>query len=475
MKRVLIFGFVCMLFSLPVLAEAPLDVYTKSLKDVLAKIEQNYNVKLECEIKNLDKIKVENADWKFYSDVESTLDNVLKPLDLRYNKKGNNVYEIKAWEYFRKPDEEGDRHLNKLLESYPTPEKWEIRKKALKQNMLDKIGLNPFPQRNELKPICSNFRKLDGYTAENVALEVLPGVYLSGTLYKPSKLTGKNPAMLCPHGHFYNKEDKSIPNERGRYRLDQQKRCGMLARMGAVVFSYDMFAWGESTLQVSSRDHRTGLALTMQTWNSMRVVDFLLSLGEVDPARIGITGASGGGTQTFIAAALDDRITLSVPTVMVSAHFYGGCPCESGLPIHQMDKGLQSNNAEVAALFSPKPQLIISDGHDWTSTVPMSEYPYLQKIYSFYNKTECVKNAHLGSEGHDYGFSKRKAMYDFVAANFHLNAKKGMNNKGEWDESQVKVEPATEMYVFSDKNPFPANAVKGIENVKKALLKSQGK
>jgi hypothetical protein len=475
MKRILFFGLISVLFSVSLLAETPLDVYTKSLKVVLDKIEKDYNVKITCEVKNPEKIKVENADWKFYSDVETTLDNILKPLDLRFNKKGDNQYEIKQWEYFRKPYEEGDKHLKKLLASYPTLEKWEIRKKEVKQNMLNKLGLNPLPQRNELNQIRSNFRKLDGYNAENIALEVLPGVYLSGTLYSPAKPAKSNPAMLCPHGHFYNKVDKSIPNERGRYREDQQKRCGMLARIGAYVFSYDMFAWGESNLQIPLKDHRTGLALTIQTWNSMRVVDFLLSMKQIDPARIGITAASGGGTQTFIAAALDNRITLSVPTVMVSAHFFGGCPCESGMPIHQMDKGLQTNNAEIAALFSPKPLLVISDGNDWTQTVPVSEFPYLQKVYSLYNKIENVENAHLAKEGHDYGISKRKAMYDFVVKNFHLNSKNDIDKDGNWDESKVKVEPATEMYVFRENVPFPDNAVKGIENIKKVLLQSQGK
>lgn len=473
MKKQLLFGIICLISSLQLSAETPLQVYTKSLKEVLDKIEQTYNVHLQCELKNMDKIKVENADWKFYTDVESTLDNVLKPLDLRYNKKGDKEFEIKQWEYFRKTDEEGQKHLLKLLASYETLEKWEIRKAALKQNMLTKMGLNPLPQRNSLNPIRSNFRKHDGYTAENVALEVLPGVYLSGTLYSPTKPAAKNPAFLSPHRHFYNKDDKSIPNERGRYRLDQQMRCATLARMGVIVFSYDMFAWGESNLQVPLKDHRSGLALTMQTWNSMRVVDFLLSMKEVDPTRIGITGASGGGTQTFIAAALDDRITLSVPVVMVSAHFYGGCPCESGMPIHQMDNGLQSNNAEVAALFAPKPLLVVSDGHDWTSTVPVSEFPYLQKVYSFYNQKGNVENAHLAKEGHDYGISKRIAMYDFVARKFHLNNKVNLDKNGNWDESKVTVEPATEMYVFGEKNPFPKNAAMGLEKIREALLKAQ--
>jgi hypothetical protein len=159
-------------------AEAPLEVYTKSLKEVIAKIEKDYQVKISCEVKNPEKIKIENADWRFYTDLETTLDNVFKPLDLCYNKKDENVYEIKQWEYFRKPDEEGQKHLLKLLASYPTLDEWEIRKQKVKQNILEKMGLNPLPKRNDLHPIRSNFRKLDGYYAENIALEVLPGVYL---------------------------------------------------------------------------------------------------------------------------------------------------------------------------------------------------------------------------------------------------------------------------------------------------------
>lgn len=456
-------------FAFQLYAQSPRDVYSKSLQEVFDKIENEFGVKLIYEQKVVDKKSVEYADWKFFTDIESTLANILMPLELRYITKANNQFEIKSWEYFRKPYTEGDKHLQKLLDQFDTLEKWETRKKDIKTNMLSKMGLVPLPKRNDLNPIRSNFRKQDGYHAENIALEVLPGVYLSGTLYSPAKPAKKNPAMLSPHGHFYNKIDKSIPNERGRYRDDQQKRCAMLAKMGVYVFSYDMFAWGESNYQVPLKDHRSGLALTMQTWNAMRVVDFLLSMKEIDPERIGITGASGGGTQTFIAAALDERITLSVPTVMVSAHFFGGCPCESGLPIHQLENGIQTNNAEISAIFAPKPQLVISDGNDWTQTVPQSEYPYLQKIYTYYNASDKIRNTHFQQEGHDYGISKRIAMYEFVSAQFQLNTKLVKDKAGDWDESKIVIEPASALYVFGEKNLFPAHAVMGLEGVRKAL------
>lgn len=469
--RTNILFILCMIFCSVANAQNPQDVYVRPLGEVLDKIEKQYQVQLQYEKKILKGQTVSFADWKFFNNVEITLSNVLSPLELRYIKKGDNTYEIKKWEYFRKPVEEGQKHLDVLWKSYPSLDLWQERRSRLQNNMLEKMGLSPLPIRNDLNPIRSNYRKYDGYSAENYALEIVPGVYLCGTLYRPLNVKSNIPAMLCPHGHFYNKVDKSIPDERGRYREDQQKRCATLARMGVIVFSYDMFAWGEYNLQVPLKDHRSGLAVTMQTWGAMRVVDFLTSMKEVDKTRIGITGASGGGTQSFLAAALDERITLCVPVVMVSSYFFGGCPCESGLPIHQFDGEIQSNNAEIAALCAPRPLLVISDGHDWTANVPEIEFPYLQQIYGLYDKMNNVENTHLRAENHDYGFSKRKAMYDFVARQFSLDARKVQDKNGNFDESKVIVEPAVEMYVFGKEQPYPANAVQGADHIREALRK----
>lgn len=264
-----------------------------------------------------------------------------------------------------------------------------------------------------------------------------------------------------------------IMDERGRYRADQQYRCATLARMGAVVFSYNMFAYsGESSLQVALENHRTGLALTMQTWNSMRVIDFLTSLDYVDAKRIGVTAASGGGSQTLFITALDDRISVSVPVVMVSSYFFGGCPCESGLPIH-LCTDLGTNNAEIAAMAAPRPELVVSDGSDWTKKVPELEFPYIQKVYSLYGKKENIENVHLQSEGHDYGVSKRLAMYDFMARYLGLDISLVKNSAGKIDESKCTIEKYEAMLVFGADGKLPANAINGPEAIRSALKSLQ--
>ena len=183
-----------------------------------------------------------------------------------------------------------------------------------------------------------------------------------------------------------------------------------------------------------------------------------------------MTGASGGGTQTMVIAALDDRITLSVPVVMMSSHFFGGCPCESGLPIHILPEELMTNNAELGAMAAPRPQLVISDGHDWTSTVPEIEYPYLQRVYKLYDARNRVQNVHLAAEHHDYGPGKRRAMYDFVAREFGLRTEGLRQADGSYREETVTIEHAPQMYVFGPEQRLPDHAVKGSKALRQLLV-----
>ncbi len=339
---------------------------------------------------------------------------------------------------------EAAKKLEDFAAQFHTRDEWQARAEHIRHGILSGLKLARLPPPCPLKPIRHSLHKEDGYTVENVAFESLPGFWVTGNLYLPVEPKAPMPGVLCPHGHLAD----------NRMVEQTQKRCAALARMGAAVFAYDMVGYGEST----PVDHHHSETARLQTYNSMRVVDYLLSLGNVDETRLAVTGESGGGTQTFLLAAVDPRIDLSVPVVMVSAHFYGGCSCESGMPIHK-NAERETNNVEIAASFAPKPQLVISDGADWTKNVPQVEFPYMQRVYRLFDAEGNVENAHLANEQHDYGPSKRAAMYRFVAKHFKLDLKEVQNSAGAIDESFAKVHPREELLAFPPAKPRPAYAV----------------
>ncbi|TDB64214.1 alpha/beta hydrolase family protein [Arundinibacter roseus] len=323
---------------------------------------------------------------------------------------------------------------------------WEKRASAIRANMLEGMDLLPLPPKPTSAPIIHSRRVMNGYTVENIAFESMAGIFVTGNLYRPLQPQASNAAILCPHGH----------GNDPRFAEPAQVRSAMLARMGAIVLTLDMIGYGDS----KQSEHKIPKALKLQTINTMRALDYLLSLPNVDPERVGVTGESGGGTQTFILAALDDRVKVSVPCVMVSAHFFGGCTCESGMPIHKKGE-FQTNNVEIAALAAPRPMLLISDGGDWTLNVPQVEYPHIQKIYGFYGQKEKVVNAHFANEKHDYGPSKRKAMYPFMAKYLGLNMSMITDASGAIDETLVSMLPRAALEVFTSAHPRPASAVVG--------------
>ncbi|MFC2136961.1 alpha/beta hydrolase family protein [Bacteroidota bacterium] len=436
------------------------DQYKKTLKDVLDEIEQKFEVKLKYKDELIREKWVTYADWRFRPSLEKTFINVLLPLDLMAVEQGENTYKIKNYRYPEIPVKEGIEFLEYYSTFYNDLNSWKKRKDSLRTCMYKALRLSPLPSKPDSKPIITNKREMDGYTIENLALETLPGLYVCGSIYKPIEIKGKIPVILSPNGHFVN----------GRYGEYMQIRCAMLAKMGAIVINYDLFAYGESLLQFQPEDHGRSLAMIIQALNSLRILDYMLSLDYSDPEKVAITGGSGGGSQTMLITALDDRIKVSVPAVMLSSFFYGGCPCESGMPTHLCGGG--TNNVEIAAMAAPRPQLIISDGKDWTRFVPEIEYPYVQRIYGFYNKTNSVENAHFADEGHDYGPSKRLAMYNFLAEHLGLNIDAVKDKNGNIDESAIKIEEESAMYVFGDKGEFlPANAIKNIEELENVFNK----
>jgi dienelactone hydrolase len=436
-------------------------MYRKTLKEVLDEVQDKYHVKIRYTTAQVEGKWVNYAQWRFRPNVDTTLVNILTPLDLKVNKEAPGRYKLKEYEYFRWSVSDGWKELDRIAAQYHDRDTWEQRKAMLKPELYKALELSPLPAKPASKPIITPKRIFDGYTVENIAIEILPGLYINGSLYKPLKIKGKIPVILCPDGHW----------EHQRYRADCQIRCASLARMGAMAYSYDLFAWGESLLQFKDEDHRRSLAQTIQALGAIRILDYVLSLKEADPERVGISGGSGGGSHTVLMTALDDRIKLSAPAVSVSSYFYGGCPCESGMPIHQCGNG--TDNVELAAMAAPRPQLLISDGQDWTANMPEHDFPHLQKIYSYYGATDKVENVHLPNEGHDFGPSKRTALYAFVAKNFHLDLNKIKDSSGNFDDQRVTIEKEPAMYVFGDKGEkLPANAIKGFDQLEKVFARA---
>lgn len=434
------------------------DQYKKPLKEELMEIESRYNVEIRDPENLADSQIVTYADWRFRTDLEKTLTNILSPLDLICIQEGDRKYKLKKYEYYRWTFEDGKKKSEYLSGLYNDSATWIERKEELKACIWEALGLNGIPEWPDGLPIVSGRRKMNGYNIENVALEVLPGVYTFGSVYKPSEITEMVPVILCPNGHW---------NE-GRYRANHQIRCAMLAKMGAIAVSYDLFAWGESMLQFRYEDHRRSLAMTMQVLNTCRFLDYLLENEPADRNRIGIVGGSGAGSHAMLITALDDRISLSVPAVMLSCYMYGGCPCESGMPVHLCGKG--TNNIELSAMAAPRPQLIISDGGDWTAHVPEFEFPMVQRIYSFYGKSDMVENAHFTEEGHDFGHSKRMVLYFFVAKQFRLDINRIKDKDGNIDESGITIENAESMCVTENRvENLPENAIKGFANLVKVF------
>jgi dienelactone hydrolase len=249
-------------------------------------------------------------------------------------------------------------------------EEWEPRRAALREQVLVSQGLWPMPEKTPLNAVIHGKIERDGYTVEKVFFASMPGHYASGSLYRPTGKSGKLPAVLCPHGHWRNgrffdagadeaqkqiKQGAEQTTEGARYPL--QARCAQLARMGCIVFHYDMVGIADSTVVPhaagfadADAELRLQSAMGLQTWNSIRALDFVLALPDVDEKRIGLTGASGGGTQTFMLAAIDNRVSVAFPAVMVSTGMQGGCVCENSSYLRQ-----DAGNIDLAGLFAPKP------------------------------------------------------------------------------------------------------------------------
>jgi len=374
--------------------------------------------------------------------------------------------------------EEGDF----LFEPYASKEEWLQRRKRVRSILQVSLGLWPTPTRTPLRPIVHGRREFDGYTIEKVILESAPGFYLTGNLYRPhpSRSNEKHAAVLSPHGHFPGGRfidegalavRKKIAAGAERFEMGgrsfMQSRCVQLARMGCVVFHYDMVGYGDSVQIPLDVAHRfSGLRRTftqapkngfysaraeqqmfnpmgLHVWSSQRALDFLVDLPDVDPDRVAVTGGSGGGTQTFMLCAVDDRPLVSVPVVILSATRQGGCTCEN---ISALRWG--TYNLEFAALHAPKPQLLIS-ADDASRTMAERGFPELRDHYRLLGSESRIAHESLLHFPHNYNYVSRTAMYHWL--NHHLQ----LGRTEPILEDDYLLQSREDLTVWNEEHPVP--------------------
>ncbi len=284
---------------------------------------------------------------------------------------------------------------------------WKKRAAYLREHILTSAGLLPMPERAPLAPEIFGKVVKNDYTVEKVYFQSLPGFLVTGNLYRPIG-QGPFPAVLAPHGHWaYGRLENTTLNS-------VPGRAINLARQGFVVFTYDMIGYDDSRQLPHTfggkRETLWGMSLAgLQLWNSIRSLDFLQSLPDVQKEALAVTGESGGGTQTFLLAAVDDRVKVAVPVNMISLHMQGGCLCENA-PTQRLD----TNNVEIAATIAPRPLLMISATGDWTANTLEQEYPAVRAVYSLLDAPDHVSAVRFQAE-HNYNKESREAMYAWLA------------------------------------------------------------
>jgi len=366
---------------------------------------------------------------------------------------------------------------------FPAPKSvqaWKPRQEFVRRQLLVSQGLWPMPTKTPLNAVIHGKIDQGEYTIEKVYFESAPGFFVTGNLYRPKNVTGKAPAVIFPHGHWtdarfliqpdkYVREEIATGQERfvegGKSRF--QSMCVQLARMGCVVWQIDALSDSDS-IQFSpevihkfakqrpemNRAEGWGLYSTqaeanlqsvmgLQTLNLVRSVDFLLGLPDVDPARLAVTGSSGGGTQTMLLAAADPRMALSYPVVMVSTAMQGGCTCENASLLR-----VNSGNVEIAALFAPKPQGM-NTANDWTKELATKGFPDLQNLYGLYGKRYFVTLQRGEHFPHNYNAVTRSGFYALLNKHFKLGFEAPII------ERDYQPMPKEKLTVWDDAHPAP--------------------
>jgi hypothetical protein len=339
-------------------------------------------------------------------------------------------------------------------------EAWASRAQYLREHVLATAGLLPMPERTPLKPVIFDEVKHPDYTVSKVYFESLPGFFVTGNLYRPVG-DGPFPAILSPHGHWtYGRLENTVLNS-------GPGRAIGLARQGFVVFTHDMVGYGDSRQLPHTfggrRENLWGLSLGgLQLWNAIRGLDFLETLPYVRRDKLGVTGESGGGTQTFLLASVDPRVAVAVPVNMISLHMQGGCLCEN-MPGLRVD----TNNVEIAGTIAPRPMLMVSATGDWTNETLEVEYPAMRRLYELVGAGPKVQAVRFTAE-HNYNKDSREAMYAWMAR-WLQDAPEDVKRP----ERSFSLDKITDLLVFYGR-PLPDGAVTAADLTDRWIAAAKG-
>jgi hypothetical protein len=364
-----------------------------------------------------------------------------------------------------------------------TAAEWGVRRERVRRRILVSLGLWPAPSRTPLDPVVHGRIDRGDHVVERVVFQSLPGFFVTGNLYRPRTITGRVPAVLFAHGHWNDARLSELSRNQllaeiasGGERFEQggrsmfQSLCVQLARMGCIVWQWDMLgasdaqqlssglvhgfrtqrpemndrgSWG---LYAPQAEARLQSIMGLQAWNAVRSLDYVLSLPEVDPDRVACTGASGGGTQTMMLAAIDDRLAVSYPVVMVSTAMQGGCTCENASLLR-----IGTGNVEFAAIFAPKPQGM-NTANDWTRELATKGFPQLARLYDMLGAKDDVVLQRGEHFPHNYNAVTRSGFYTF------LNARFGLGFESPVIEHDYEPLGRAELSVWDDRHPAPPAA-----------------
>jgi hypothetical protein len=263
-----------------------------------------------------------------------------------------------------------------------------------------------------------------GYRIIKLRFEVVPGFSSTALLYEPDHLPGKAPAILDVSGH----------GDGGKAAEHKQKRCINQARRGMIALSLEWIDYGE--LNSEENAHSLLNLLDLAGANGVglfylemkRGIDYLYEDPEVDHARIGVTGLSGGGWQTILLSSLDTRVGPAVPvagfsslTTAVEHPEYAGDAEQN-----PSDFRRAADYAQLAAIRSPRPTLLIYNDMDnccfRAGVVKQGVYSDIKPFFNLYGSTGSLKWYENQDPGtHNYEIDNRQQSYEFFDSVFHID------------------------------------------------------